>query len=153
MTVAVVAGTTLCEAMAVIATDLRSAYILIPAVLFLNFAFSGIFVKTPTLAYWNDWLPTISLFRWTVQSQVVNLFNNDPSLICIPAFDFCVYNGFLSIFGWNGTSKWQCFWIIIVNLAVYRGLILIALVFRSFSQKGRRQFKKADEEFEQIEMY
>ena len=71
-------------------------------------------VKTPTLPFWADWLPTISLFRWTVQSQVINLFEDDAALKCTTTFSFCPYDAFLALFGWGQKSKWSCFWIIIV---------------------------------------
>jgi hypothetical protein len=145
--VAVLAGMMLCEAVIVASPNVRGAYLAIPAVVFLNFAFSGIFVKTPTLPRWAaDWLPEISLFKWTVQSQVINLFNDDDSLICVPPFYFCTYSGFLGLFGWTQTTKWNCFWVIVTNLAVYRGIVLLTLIFRTITQKGMRQFRVVEKQ-------
>jgi len=152
--VAVLAGMMLCEAVIVASPTVRGAYLAIPGVVFMNFAFSGIFVKTPTLPTWAaDWLPEISLFKWTVQSQVINLFNFDSSLVCVNAFYFCTYSGFLGLFGWNDTTKWKCFWVIVTNLAVYRGIVLLALLFRTVTQKGMRQFRVVENENEDDRQY
>lgn len=140
----------MCEAIAIAVPNIRGAYTLIPGLIFFNFAFSGIFVKSPTLPNGAEWLPQISLFRWIVQSQVINLFSDDTTLPCIDQFYFCVYDGFMGLFGWTDISKWSCYWIIIANLAVFRGATLLALVFRSFSQKGRRQFRKDAMEEEKL---
>lgn len=147
---AVVAATMLCEAAAIIAPDIRAAYQLIPAILFFNFAFSGIFVKNPTLPDGAGWLPSISLFRWVVQAQVINLFDNDSTLICVELFHFCLYDSFVALFGWENESKWYCFWIIVWNLVIYRGFILIALLIRTLTQKGRRQFRKGEDELDRL---
>ena len=141
----VLAGMMLCEACIVVSPNIRSAYLLIPAVVFLNFAFSGIFVKGPTLPAWFFWLPEISLFRWTVQSQVINLYENDVKLVCVPQFYFCTYDGFLGLFGWLGTTKWRCFWVIVSNLIIYRGIVLVTLIFRTITQKGLRQFREVED--------
>ena len=152
--VAVLAGMMLCEAVIVASPTVRGAYLASPGVVFMNFAFSGIFVKTPTLPTWAaDWLPEISLFKWTVQSQVINLFNFDSSLVCVEAFYFCTYSGFLGLFGWNDTTKWKCFWVIVTNLAVYRGIVLLALLFRTVTQKGMRQFRVVENENEDDRQY
>ena len=151
LNVAVIAGTMLCEAVATAVSDIRAAYQVIPGVLFFNFAFSGIFVKTPTLAPWAHWLPTISLFRWVVQAQVINLFDDDSTLPVIPLFSFSAYDKFLGLFGWGNISKWKCFWIIVWNLIVYRGMILIFTVIKTSAQKGRRQFRKPIQD--QYKMY
>ena len=145
MILAVLAGTMLCETMAVCATTLRNGYIYIPAMIFLNFAFSGIFVKGPTLPDWAAWVPTFSLFRWTVEAEVINLFNGDPDLKCVPLLYFCTYDAFVGLFGWDGVTKWTCFYAIVINLVVSRGLILVAYIYRTFAQKGVRQFRRPDE--------
>ena len=150
LNVAVVAGTMLCEAAAIASPDIRAAYTLIPAILFFNFAFSGIFVKNPTLPDGAGWLPTISLFRWVVQAQVINIFDNDSALVCVPLFDFCLYDSFIELFGWENESKWHCFWIIVYNLIIYRGFILIALLGKTLAQKGRRQFKRGEDYLDRL---
>ena len=134
----------LCEAIAIAVPDIRTAYQLIPGIVFFNFAFSGIFVKGPTLPDGAQWLPYVSLFKWTVEAQVINLFDEDGTAATIPALYFSAYKAFLNIFGWASDTKWSCFYVIVVNLAVYRGLILVAGILKTFAQKGRRQFRVAN---------
>ena len=143
---AVEAGTMLCEAIAVLVPDIRTAYQLIPGIVFFNFAFSGIFVKSPTLPNGAQWLPYVSLFKWTVEAQVINLFDDDSTQANLPALYFSAYKAFLNIFGWASDTKWGCFYVIVVNLAVYRGFLLVAGVLKTFAQKGRRQFRNVTPE-------
>jgi ABC-type multidrug transport system ATPase subunit len=144
------AGTMLCEAIAVMVPDIRTAYQLIPGVVFLNFAFSGIFVKTPTLPLGSRWLPVISLFRWTVEAQAINQFDGDSSLVCVEQFYFCTYESFITLFGWATNSKYYCLYVIIINLFVYRAMILMAQMFKTFAQRGRRQFREGIKESENL---
>jgi len=140
----------LCEAIAVAVPNIRTAYQLIPAVIFLNFAFSGIFVKTPTLPLGSKWLPVISLFRWTVEAQSINMFEADTALVCVDQFYFCTYEAFMTIFGWSTNSKSYCLWVIIINLVAYRVAILLAQMFKTFAQRGRRQFREGIKENENL---
>ena len=150
LTLAVEAGTILCEAISVAVPDIRAAYQLIPGILFFNFAFSGIFVKSPTLPVGAKWLPVISLFRWVTEAQAINLFSDDSTTAALPLLDFNGYDAFMAIFGWEGGNKMYCLWIIIVNLLVYRGFVLLAMVIKTFAQRGRRQFRKGIKEEERL---
>lgn len=122
----------------------RDCYQIIPFIVFLNFAFSGILIKATTLAEWDgSWMPSASLMRWLVQSQVINEFYNDNDAFpYIELFNYSTYDAFLSIFGWGGKTKYYCLYMILINIAVYRVLTLIAISTISLSQKGVRQFRK-----------
>ena len=79
-TVILVLGTTmLAEAVIYIAPSLRAAYIIIPAVSFIQFSFSGLMLKPCLLPSWvAPWAPSTSMLRWVLQGQVLNYFENSP---------------------------------------------------------------------------
>jgi hypothetical protein len=48
--------------------DKRVAYTSIPGLAFLNFLFSGLFIKAQSLPSWlGPWAPSISMIRWNMQ--------------------------------------------------------------------------------------
>lgn len=147
---AVEAGMMLCEAIATAAPDIRTSYQLIPGIVFFNFAFSGIFIKGPTIPPGVRWLPNLSLFRWAIEAQSINLYNDNANLVCVDPFYFCTYDAYLELFGWMNESKWYCLWIIVVNMAVYRMLILLGQLYKTYAQRGRRQFRQGIEEEERL---
>lgn len=72
----VLAGTMMSEAIVYIVPDIRSAYLVIPALCFVQFAFSGLFLKPVLLPRWMaPWAPSISVIRWAMQAEFINQFD------------------------------------------------------------------------------
>lgn len=47
----------------------------------------------------------------------------------------------LSLFGWGGKTKWYCFYMLLLNLAVLRAVMMAASVLQTARQKGRRHIR------------
>lgn len=139
---ATIGGTMMSEAVVYIVPDIRSAYLLIPALSFVQFAFSGLFLKPSLLPEWlAPWAPSISIIRWCMQAEFINQF--DGSKVVPFAFNIPMYNAFsafLSLFGWGGKTKWYCFLMILVIVAIMRFATLISTAVSSAVSRGGRRF-------------
>ena len=98
----VVGSTMMSEAIVFAVPDIRAAYILIPAVTFIQFMFSGLFLKAASLPQWlAPFAPSISLIRWTMQGNFINQFEFNTTIFpSINTYSF--YDAFLTLFGWGG---------------------------------------------------
>jgi hypothetical protein len=137
-----IAGTMLVEMLVYLIPDLRTAYSLIPGVAFLFFYFSGMILKASTLPGWAaPWLPSVSLIRWQAQALVLNQYDGDT--VTFPTvINYSTYGEFLNLFGWGGKTKWYCFYNLLINVAIYRFLMLIAMIKSIITQRGTRSQRK-----------
>lgn len=144
--VGVVASTMLTEAVMFSASSIRTGYQVIPGVVFVNFVFSGLMIKPVTLPNWLGWAPAATLCRWVLQAQILNQFDGDTGAFpYIDLFNYSTYDAYLSLFGFGGKTKWYCFYMILINIFVFRLLTLLMIVLKTHGQKGLRQFKKVEE--------
>lgn len=143
----VLAGFTLSETVINIVPDIRGAYLIIPALIFVHFSLSGLFIKYQTMPTWiSPWVPSLSIIRWAMQSEWINAFAsttcNLPSICVFPYVgSYSTYGAFLGLFGWGGKTKWYCLGMIIINFMVYRFTALLASGLRASLQRGERRFK------------
>jgi hypothetical protein len=79
----------LTEIVVSLAPDRRSVYLGITSLGFTNFCFSGLFIKSQSLPHWMaPWVPSLSMIRWNMQSNYINVFENNtchayqPSVHC-----------------------------------------------------------------------
>lgn len=162
--VIVLIGTLLAEWVMSIVPDMRSAYMLIPLLVFVNFAFSGLFLKFSTLpSFTKGWSPSLSAIRWLLQANFINRFQNDtcnPLELCsngelctcafpiLPAYpdNYSTYLHFEELFGWKGKTEWDCLWILLAMFVAYRFATLICTGIKATVLKGSRKFKKTTDE-------
>jgi len=132
-----IASTMMVELIIYVAPSIRAAYLLVPAVSFLQFQFSGLFLKPVLLPTWmQSWAPSISLIRWTLQGSFLNQFQGSSMFPVLPIYN--TLSGFLSLFGWGGKSKWYCFNMVLVFIAIFRVATLIGTSLVSVLRKGGR---------------
>jgi ABC-type multidrug transport system ATPase subunit len=156
--VIVLIGTLLAEWVMSIVPDMRSAYMLIPLLVFVNFAFSGLFLKFSTLpSFTKGWSPSLSAIRWLLQANFINRFEDDTcsgdliqscSFPILPSWptDYSTYDNFEELFGWKGKTKWECLYILLAMFVAYRLATLICTGIKATALKGSRKFKKLTHE-------
>lgn len=136
----VVAGTMLSEIVIFMSADMRSSYITIPAVAFLEFVTSGLFLKAGSFPDWmSPWVTSVSLIRWIMQATFICVYSGNTE--AFPPYtalgtDYSLYYGYLSLFGWGGKTKWYCFYMLLVNIAIFRFFCLLASAYSAFQAKG-----------------
>ena len=139
------ASSTLMCVFIVQATELRSIYYAVPGVSFLLFFFSGMLVKPSTLPRWcAPWMPSISTIRWYMQAGVINENDGNDELF-MSVLNFDLYTRYLSIFGWNGKTKYYCFYMTLLNFGIYFVLVLLAHLNAIRLQTGQRQLREPEE--------
>ena len=117
--------------------DKRGCYTTIPALAFLNFMFSGLFIKPGSLPKWmGPWAPSMSFIRWAMQANFINLYKNTSTLPTKPVNTF---QQFCILFGWGGKTKWYCFYMILIFIAVFRVASCLA---SGVSAKTRRNMRR-----------
>ena len=125
-------------------------------VVFLLFYFSCLPVKPQTYVWWmSPWVPYLSVFRWVLQSSILNEFEGDSSTFPIKQVptgkyypngkpvlvNFSTWDYYLSIFGFDdGRTRGFCFGIVFLNLIIFRLTALIALRTSSRRYRGKRHF-------------
>ena len=154
-TLCVISGI-LSEIVVYTSSTIRQAYVNFPVALFLLFYFSSIPVKPSTYVYWmRSWVPSVSVFRWTIQATIINEFEDDPIFLALQCNPFnptmCqtinTYPNYLSVFGFGGKTRGFCYGIMFLNLVIFRLISLLALRWTSHSNRGKRHLYK-DENFE-----
>jgi len=129
--------------------DLRSSYVTIPAVAFLEFVTSGLFLKAGSFPNWlGPWVPSVSLIRWIMQATFICVYEGNTT--AFPPFsqlgtDYSLYYGYLSLFGWGGKTKWYCFYMLLINIAIFRFGCLLASAYSAFQAKGTHKVNNDDE--------
>lgn len=135
------------EAVVYLVPDIRTAYLVIPALCFVQFAFSGLFLKPILLPRWlAPWAPSISVIRWAMQAEFINQF--DGSTVVPFGFhtqNYSAFGAFLSLFGWGGKTKWYCLYMILAMVAIFRFATLFSAGLSSQLSRGGRKFMKKRE--------
>jgi hypothetical protein len=134
----VVAGTMLSEVVIFLSEDMRSSYITIPAVAFLEFVTSGLFLKSGSFPEWmSPWICSVSLIRWIMQATFICVYSNDTETFpFIKDTTYTLYTGYLNLFGWGGKSQWYCLYMLLANVAIFRFLCLLSSAYSAFQAKG-----------------
>ena len=136
----VIAGTMLSEIVIFSSPDMRSSYVTIPAMAFLEFVTSGLFLKAGSFPNWlRPWVPSVSLIRWIMQATFICVYDGNTE--AFPPFsalgtDYSLYDGYISLFGWGGKTKWYCFYMLLVNIAIFRFFCLLSSAYSAFQSKG-----------------
>lgn len=137
-----VAATQITMTVVHLVSDIRGAYRLVPVIAFILFYSSGLIVRPSVLHSWlQPWLPSVSLIRWFTQGLTINEYDGNTDAFP-QLFNFDSYTYALSLFGWGGKSKWYCFNMLIINLAVFRVVMLLASIYQTVLQRGQRYRRK-----------
>ena len=125
---------------------IRQAYLNFPIVIFILFYFSNFPVKPETYVYWmSPWVPSMSVFRWILQTTVLNEFEGDTETFpYVVQLGFDPWKYYKSIFGFGGKTRGYCYGIVLVNAIIYKVFSLIAIRFSSHRYRGKRHFYKLD---------
>jgi ABC-type multidrug transport system ATPase subunit len=131
-----VASTMIVEFLIYIAPTIRAAYLMVPALSFGQFMFCGLFLKPQLLPAWmQQWAPSISLFRWTLQGCFLNQFEGNDTLFP-PIGNMSTFDAFTSLYGWGNQNKWYCMYMVVAVIGVIRLITLLATSFVSRVRKG-----------------
>lgn len=142
---ATLAGAMMSEVVVYGLPEVRSAYTTIPALAFLQFLFSGLFIKAGSLPDWlSPWTPSISLIRWVMQANYINLYKYTDVFPVLPN-GYSTYTSFLELFGWGGKTAWQCFYNILIFIAVFRGASLLASGISAKNRRSERRGKRRED--------
>ena len=133
--IAMVSATIMSETIIYAVPDIRTAYQMIPAICFIQFMFSGLFLKPVLLPRWvASWAPSISIIRWTLQGCFINQFQNNKSIFPdLP--NYSTFNSFESLYGWGGKTDWYCLSMILVAMVVFKITALISSMVRAYRLK------------------
>lgn len=143
----VMGGTMMAEAIVQAVPDIRSAYVLIPALVFIQFAFSGLFIKQGSLPPWlAAFAPDTSMIRWSMQGNFINQFQYNTTVFP-PNNVYDFYLAFLQIFSWQGLTRDYCVLMILVFCFAFKLLSLLVMSLTAVYQRGGRSFKKQIEDF------
>lgn len=142
----VLASVMLAEAIVVGAEDKRQCYTSIPGVAFLNFLFSGLFIKPQSLPRWMaPWAPSVSMIRWNFQANFINVYNGNTDVFVTLPTGYSTYTAFLRLFGWGGKTKWYCFYMLIINIAVFKFISLWAGAIAAVKRRGGKRTRDQEE--------
>jgi len=142
----VLCSTILAELCIVGAPEKRIAYLTIPALAFFNFLFSGLFIKPGSLPQWlAPWAPSLSMIRWTMQSNFINQYENNPEVFPVLPSGYSTYTSFLQLFGWGGKTKWYCFYMLVANVFIFKAVSLLASGASVNAQKGIKKSLRRDD--------
>jgi hypothetical protein len=133
--------TIMTECIVNVAPTKPTIYVMVTSMGFLNFLFSGLFIKSSCLPAWlRPWTPSISVIRWMMQANFINTYDGDTAVFpVIPTSGYSVYTAFLSLFGWGGKTKWYCFYMLLACIFVYKFVSLWASGFAAVNRKRGRK--------------
>ena len=140
-----VVASTISEVLVYNSPDLRTAYTVLPGFAFLLFLTSSLMIKPSTYPeFFQSWLPSVSIVRWTMQAMTINEFSDGENMGSIANFD--VYTELMRLFGWGGKSKWLCFYYMLYNALVYRVLVFYILAKKIIKESGMRRHRVVKED-------
>ena len=142
----VIAGIIMVEVVIHSSSNVRSCYFSVPGLIFFQFAFSGLFVKTSTLPHWlGSWVTSISMIRWAFQGNFINEFKGADFLSPQPPDNPILYpySQFLSLFGWGGKTKEFCVEMLIIFIFVFKGAQFLLSGLDTVGHRCGRQSKQA----------
>lgn len=121
--------------------EIRNAYLIVPAFVVVQFAFSGLFIKTGSLPGWlSCWAPNASMIRWMLEGNFINQFTNDSLFPTVGTYS--TYEAFLELFSWQGQSKWFCLYNILYFILVFKVGAFVSNGIVATYQRGGRSFKR-----------
>jgi len=122
-----------------VAPNKRFIYVGVSGLGAANFLFSGLFIKPSCLPFWlRPWTPSVSVIRWNMQANFINTYDGTNTLPTLPS-GYSMYDAFLSLYGWGGKTKWYCFYMLLVCVAIYKIVSLVASGYSAVSRKGGRR--------------
>lgn len=125
--VMILASALMAEMLIVGAPEKRIAYLTIPALAFVSFLFSGLFIKPGSLPSWlAPWAPSISIIRWNMQANFINQYYGNTEVFPVLPSGYSTYTSFLLLFGWGGKTEWYCLGMLVVNVIVFKLASLFA---------------------------
>lgn len=140
-----VVASTISEVLVYNSADLRTAYTVLPGFAFLLFLTSSLMIKPSTYpAFFQSWLPSVSIVRWTMQAMTINEFSDGENMGSVANFD--VYTELMRLFGWGGKSKWLCLYYMCYNALVYRVLVFYILAKKIMKESGMRRHRVVKED-------
>lgn len=138
----VLSGAVMSEAVVFMSDDKRLCYTAIPGLAFVQFMFSGLFIKSGSLPQWlAPWTPSISMIRWMMQGNYISLYYNTNVFPVLPN-GYSTYTSFLVLFSWGGKSDWYCLYRLLIFLAVFRVCSLLASGYAARKQKTAQRGKR-----------
>jgi hypothetical protein len=141
----VLASLMLAETIIVASEDKRGCYTGIPGSAFLNFLFSGLFLKAQSLPRWMaPWAPSVSMIRWNFQGNFINVYHGSDVFVTLPT-GYSTYTAFLRLFGWGGKTKWYCFYMVCINVVVFKFISLWAGAICAVKRRGGKRSRDVDE--------
>jgi hypothetical protein len=143
--IAVLASFLMSEFVIYSVADIRSAYLVIPGLVLVQFAFSGLFIKTASLPGWlSPWAPSASMIRWALEGNFINQFEDSSLFVNINGFS--TYEEFLTLFTWQNQTKWLCINNLLYFMLVFKFGALLSNGVVTMYQKGGRSFKRMEDE-------
>lgn len=137
----VLTSTLLAENIVNLAPNKRSCYMGITSLGFMNFIFSGLFIKAQSLPRWMaPWVPSLSMIRWNMQGNFINVYQNNEAAIPLPA----VLTSIENLFGWGGKTKWYCVYMLLANILVYKTISFFSSGISAILRKGGRSVADDD---------
>ena len=122
--------------------DKRDCYTALTGLGFINFLFSGLFVKSAALPNWlGPWAPSLSMIRWNMQGNYISVY--DGAFPVTPQ-GFSPYTLFLSLFGWGGKTKYYCFYMLLINVIIYKIVSFLTSGISAALNKGGRRGPDTD---------
>ena len=139
-TAMILATTMMSEVLVYGSGDLPTAYACLGSVAGLLFVTSGLILKPGSFPNWlRPWAPSLSVLRWIMQAGFICLYYENyvafPNL-AVPGVNYTLYTEYLKLFGWGGKTKWYCFYMLLVNVAVFRVGALVCSSYAAFRGMG-----------------
>jgi hypothetical protein len=129
-------------------SDIRASYLAYPALIFVQFGFSGIFLKRGSMPNWLEvWFPDLSLIGWFLEGCFMNQYAHATSILPTVR-GYSTYEAFLELFGWVNQTKWFCFRAIVLNMVGYRIIVFIVSGLTAAAQKGGRSVRSSKKDMD-----
>eukprot|EP01039_Chlorochromonas_danica_P008620 gene8620-9499_t len=120
----------------------RHFYERITLLAFFNVLLSGLLVKASTMPVWiAPWAPSISMVRWSMQANFLNLYENSDVFPTLPS-GYSPYIGFLNLYGWGGKTKWYCWGMLCIILLACKFLALWMSGSSAMARKGGAHYRQ-----------
>lgn len=125
--------------------SIQAAYISIGIVAAVQFVCSGLILKAGSFPLWlRPWVPSLSMLRWIMQAGFIKVYNNNTDafpVLPIPNVTYTQYVGFLNLFGWGGKTEWYCIGMLVINIIIFRFVMMLSMAYKAFKAKGTHKEK------------
>lgn len=144
--VSFIVSTLIVESIVYTLPNVRTAYTAIPALGIVFFFFSALIIKPDTLPGWaSPWCPSLSYIRWLSQGLTINEYiDNRDAFPLIGPNAYSTYDGFMTVLGWGGKTKYYCLRVAVINIILFKGFNFIVTVLASLKQRGKRTLRKSN---------